>query len=97
MPKGYWIARVDDVEAYEEYIATHSEPFREFGARVVRAGAPSGPGNRSAVRNVVIEFPSYQDALDCWHAPDFVAARHLCSQPNADVIVVEGYAPPGGV
>jgi len=33
MPKGYWIARVDDVEAYKEYIATHSEPFREFGCK----------------------------------------------------------------
>ena len=99
MTKGYWIARVDvdDLQAYQAYIAANAEPFRQFGARfMVRGGRFENPEGTSRSRNVVIEFPSYQTALDCWNSPAYQAARALRLPPVAtgDVVIVEGWEPP---
>ena len=98
MPKGYWIVRVDiaDAEKYKAYIAANAEPFRQFGARfLVRAGRFENPEGKSRARNAVIEFPTYQAALDCWKSPGYQKAMKL-RQPvsTIDLIVIEGYDGP---
>ena len=98
MPKGYWIARVDvaDAEKYKLYIAANAKPLREFGAKfLVRAGRFENAEGASRSRNVVIEFPSYQAALDCWRSPDYQQALNL-RQPvsTADIVIIEGYEGP---
>lgn len=95
MAKGYWIGRVEvaDPERYKAYVAANAEPFRLFGARfLVRAGRFENPEGESRSRNVVIEFPSYQAALDCWNSPQYQAAIKL-RQPvsSGDLVIVEGY------
>jgi uncharacterized protein (DUF1330 family) len=95
MPKGYWIAHVDvaDPERYENYRAANAEPFRKYGARfLVRSGRFERVEGSGRSRNVVIEFPSYQAALDCWHSPEYQHALTL-RQPvsTADLIILEGY------
>lgn len=98
MSKGYWIARVDvaDVEQYKVYIAANAEPFRQHGARfLVRAGRFENPEGASRSRNVVIEFPSYQAALDCWHSPEYQAAVKLrLPAATSDLVIIEGYEGP---
>jgi uncharacterized protein (DUF1330 family) len=98
MAKGYWIARVDvnDEEGYKPYAAANPAIFKKFGGRfVVRAGRFEGVEGQSRARNVVIEFPSYEDALACYRSPEYqrnIAVR----QPHsiADIIVIEGYDGP---
>jgi len=98
MPKGYWIARVDvtDPEQYKAYIAANAAPLRRFGARfLVRAGRFENPEGASRSRNVVIEFPSYQAALDCWHSADYQEAVKLrLPVSTVDMVVIEGYDGP---
>ncbi len=101
MANGYWVARVDvaDAEAYKRYVAANAAPLAEFGGRfVVRGGRFENPEGASRSRNVVIEFPSYQAALDCWKSPAYQAAIELRRPPVAtcDLVIVEGYdgAPP---
>jgi uncharacterized protein (DUF1330 family) len=98
MPKGYWIVRVDirDPEKYKEYIAANAEPFRKHGARfLVRAGRFENPEGASRARNAVIEFPSYQAALDCWKSPEYQAAMKLRTPVStADIVIIEGYENP---
>ncbi|MEJ8849769.1 DUF1330 domain-containing protein [Variovorax rhizosphaerae] len=98
MPKGYWIARVDvsDPEQYKAYIAANAEPFRKYGAHfLVRAGAFENPEGISRSRNVVIEFPSHQAALDCWKSPEYQAAMKLrTSVSTIDLVIIEGYEGP---
>jgi uncharacterized protein (DUF1330 family) len=95
MAKGYWIARLDvsDVEQYKAYVAANAKPFREYGARfVVRGGRFETPEGTSRSRNVVLEFPSYQAALDCWHSADYQAAIKLRAPVSSiDLIIIEGY------
>ncbi len=98
MPKGYWIAHVDvaDLETYKAYVAANAKPLNQFGARfLARGGTHQGLEGSSRSRNVVIEFPSYQAALDCWHSPDYQAAIKLrLPVSTAEVVVVEGYDGP---
>jgi uncharacterized protein (DUF1330 family) len=98
MPKGYWIVRVDvgDPERYKAYLAANAHPFKKYGARfLVRAGRFENPEGSSRARNVVIEFPSYQAALDCWRSPEYQEALKL-RQPvsTGDLVIIEGYDGP---
>jgi uncharacterized protein (DUF1330 family) len=98
MAKGYWIARVDidDMEQYKRYIVANAEPFRKFGARfLVRSGQHQVAEGSARTRNVVLEFPSYQAAVDCWHSPEYQAAMKLrVDVSKADMVIIEGYDGP---
>ncbi|MGZ5894022.1 MAG: DUF1330 domain-containing protein [Caldimonas sp.] len=98
MAKGYWIARVDvaDAEAYKAYVAANAAPLAAYGARfLVRAGRFENPEGASRTRNVVIEFPSYQAALDCYRSPGYQAAVQIrLPVSTVDMVVIEGYDGP---
>ena len=98
MPKGYWIVRVDidDPEQYKKYIAANGEPLKKYGAKfLVRAGKSQTVEGTARARNAVIEFPSYQAALDCWHDPLYQQAMtHRTAVSSADLLVIEGYDGP---
>ena len=98
MAKGYWIGRVDvnNDEGYKPYAAANPAIFKKFGGRfVVRGGKFEAPEGSARKRNVVIEFPSYQAALDCYNSPEYQANIKV-RQPhsNADIIIIEGYDGP---
>lgn len=94
MAKGYWIAHVDvrDRERYQAYVAGAASAFKAFGARfMVRGGEYTGLEGTARARNVVIEFPTYQAALDCYHSPDYQAAKRIRQEvADADLVIVEG-------
>jgi uncharacterized protein (DUF1330 family) len=98
MAKGYWIVRVDirDMEQYKSYMAANAAPFRKYGARfLVRGGRFETLEGTGRERNAVIEFPSYQAAVDCWHSPEYQAAIRLREPVStADLVIVEGYDGP---
>ena len=98
MPKGYWVARidVDDMDAYKAYVAANAQPFAQYGARfLVRAGPFQAPEGTHRSRNVVIEFPTYQAALDCYQSAAYQAAIQLrLPVSNGDLVIVEGYEGP---
>lgn len=98
MPKGYWIIHVDvtDPEKYKAYLAANVEPFKKYGARfLVRAGRFENPEGTCRARNVVIEFPSYQAAIECWHSPEYQRALRLRRPVSTgDLIIIEGYDGP---
>ncbi|WP_439574163.1 DUF1330 domain-containing protein [Phreatobacter sp.] len=98
MPKGYWIARVDvrDAESYKNYVAKNGIAFAKFGGRfLVRGGTFEPVVGSSRSRNVVIEFPSYEQALACWNSPEYRDARaEQKGGADMDAIVIEGYEGP---
>ena len=96
MAKGYWMAHGDvaDTTAYQHYVAANAKPFRDYGARfLVRGGQAQVTEGTSRKRHVILEFPSYQAALDCWNSADYQAAIQLRLPPVAllDLVIVEGY------
>jgi uncharacterized protein (DUF1330 family) len=94
MPKGYWIAHVDvnDPDIYKAYISGAAPAFKEYGARfLVRGGRFHSAEGTACARNVVIEFPSYQAALDCYNSPAYQAAKaHRIAASTGSVLIVEG-------
>ena len=78
--KGYWIGHVDvtDADGYKPYTVANAIPFGKFGARfVVRGGRHEVVEGKQRSRNVVMEFPSYQAAIACYHSPDYQAAKAM--------------------
>ena len=98
MAKGYWISRVDvtDPEQYKAYIAANALPLKNFGARfLVRSGRFENPEGASRPRNVVIEFPSYEAALDCYKSLEYQEALKLrLAISTMDLVIIEGYDGP---
>ena len=72
------------------------ESGKVIGARfVVRAGRSQTVEGTSRSRNVVLEFPSYEAAVECWHSPEYAAALALRRPVStADVLIIEGYDGP---
>ena len=98
MAKGYWIVRVDirDPEQYKLYVAANAKPFAKYGARfLVRAGKYEAVEGSARTRNAVIEFASYEAALECWKSAEYQEVMKLrTGVSTADVVVIEGYEGP---
>lgn len=94
MPKGYWIARVDvrDPERYKDYVSTARPAFEKYGANfLARGGEAHQLEGDMRARNVVIEFPSVQAALDCYNSEQYQkAAKIRQSVADAEMMIVEG-------
>ncbi len=98
MTKGYWVVRIDvtDPAKYEAYQAVVDGPLRKYGGRfLVRGGAFETKEGGARKRNVVVEFPSYQAAHDCYVSPEYQAAvAKRRGGADFDLIVVDGYDGP---
>lgn len=94
MPKGYWIAHVDvrEPERYKDYVSTAKPAFERFGARfLARGGASQAMEGAGRARNVVIEFPSMQAALDCYNSAEYQAAKGIrVTVADGEITIVEG-------
>ncbi|WP_420584363.1 DUF1330 domain-containing protein [Ruegeria sp.] len=95
MAKGYWVAHVDvdDMERYKDYIAANAAPFAEYGAKfLVRGGERVEKEGQARARTVVIEFPSYEQALACYDSEQYQKAKAY-RDPVAmgDLVIIQGY------
>jgi uncharacterized protein (DUF1330 family) len=98
MPKGYWVANVDvsNPESYKKYVAANAVPFKKYGARfLTRGGNAEIVEGKFRSRVVLIEFPDYQAALDCYRSAEYSgASKHRVGASVADIVVLEGYDGP---
>jgi len=98
MNKGYWILRVDveNLEQFQKYAELASPALKNYDANfLVRAGKSECVEGETRLRNTVIEFPSYQQALDCWNSPEYQKAIEIRkSATTVDLVIIEGYDGP---
>lgn len=94
MPKAYWIAHVTvtDPEPYAIYAAGATAAFGKYNGKVLARGGEfrqmEGDGHP---RNVVVEFPSMQAALECYNSPEYQEAKtHRKGAGIANIVFVEG-------
>ncbi len=95
MPKAYWIARVDlngDPETYKKYVETAKPAFERHKAKfLARGGRTEVLEGKARSRNVIIEFPSMEEALACYNSSEYTAARAIRqSVSEGDFLLVEG-------
>jgi len=95
--KGYWIGHVDvtDPEGYKAYMTADMVPFGKFAGRfLVRGGEREVVEGKVRARTVVLEFPSYRAALDCYRSADYQAAAALRKgKAQLDLLIIEGCEP----
>jgi uncharacterized protein (DUF1330 family) len=67
--------------------------FEKYGARfLIRGGEFELREGQARSRNVVIEFPSYQAAKDCYDSPEYQHAKAFRTPVSeGDIIIIEGY------
>ncbi len=92
--KGYWVAHVTvtNADQYQQYIEGSGVAFKKYKAKIlVRGGQHTILEGNGHARNVIIEFPSYQDALDCYNSPEYQMAKEKRRDAGiADILIVEG-------
>lgn len=92
--KGYWIIRVDitQPEIFTDYASRTGPALDAFGGRfLVRAGRSQIAEGSARSRNSVIEFPSYQAALDCYYSAQYQALVQVrAGACEMDILVIEG-------
>jgi uncharacterized protein (DUF1330 family) len=94
MPKGYVIARVTvtDPDQYAVYAKMATEAIRKYGGKpLVRGGRCEAVEGEGRPRNVVLEFESYERALEYFHSPEYQAAKREREHAGTgEFVVVEG-------
>jgi len=94
MPKGYWIGHVDILspEPYAEYARLAKEAVHSYGGRyLVRRGEHKIPEGKWRSIHVMIEFDSYQRALECYASTEYqTAKRHREGAAEAELLIIEG-------
>ncbi|HEY4802717.1 MAG TPA: DUF1330 domain-containing protein [Paraburkholderia sp.] len=90
----YWIAHVNvlDPVKYKDYTDIAPQAFKKFGAVfLARGGASQVLEGEPFQRHVVIQFPDMQTALDCYHSPEYEAAKaRRDGYCVAQIAIVEG-------
>ena len=78
--------------ATPDYITTAKPAFERYNAKfLVRGGETHQLEGDGRTRNVVVEFASVQDALDCYNSPEYQAAKAIrLTVSTADMMIVEG-------
>jgi uncharacterized protein (DUF1330 family) len=94
MPKGYFIARitVTNPDQYAVYAKMAGEAIRKYGGKpLVRGGRFEPMEGDARPRNVVLEFESFERAVEYYNSPEYQAAKKERESAGiADMVVVEG-------
>lgn len=93
------------MDTYRKYATSNGGAIRKYGGRFTVRGGRASPGfpsdSRYEVthdtfkdRHVVLEFPTYEDALACYRSSEYQeAAKFRDLGGDVDVIVIEGFDP----
>lgn len=94
MPKGYIIGHitVNDPEAYKEYVEKDTPILQGLGGQfIVRGGQNEVMEGATEDRHVVIEFPSYEQALAAYNDPEYQEVMKIRQRTaTSTILVVEG-------
>ena len=92
--KGYWIARYDvrDPTEYKRYVEAGAAAFKEHEALFLARGGPhEAMEGQARGRNVLVEFPSVQHALDCYRSDTYQKAReYRLPVSTGEIVIVAG-------
>ena len=95
---GYWLVKgtVVDEAAYQEYVRLWKPIADRYSVRMIAGGgAHDTREGADFARVLIIEFPSYEQAVACYDDPDYrEAMKHALAaydpgQPR-ELVIVEG-------
>tara|TARA_Y100000996_G_C22366635_1_gene579225 strand:+ start:353 stop:640 length:288 start_codon:yes stop_codon:yes gene_type:complete len=93
--KAYWIAvykglkNVNNLQSYAEKATIAIKKYN--GKFLVRGGKTETLEGTPSPRTVLIEFPSIEDALNCYNSPEYQDAKKFAKEEfNRHIQIVEG-------
>ena len=92
---GYWIVRANairDQDAMEEYKKLFPDIAKRYQGKILASmGQHQTVEGEDRPRNLILEFPTYQHALDCYNDPDYaVAMEFMLKACDRELVIVEG-------
>ncbi|WP_371764811.1 DUF1330 domain-containing protein [Massilia sp.] len=93
--KGYWVIQCQDITdpaAMQEYADAWGAIAAEFGAAVIAGGGQLEVAEgATATRVLIVAFPSFRLAQDCYHSKQYQRAKIAALQAMArSLSIVEG-------
>ena len=93
--KGYWVAKanVNSQEKQQNYGKLAEAVLKKFNGKfLIRGGRQETKEGEEYMRNVVVEFPSYKEAIDAYESKEYQdALKVLDGGADRLYAVVEGY------
>jgi uncharacterized protein (DUF1330 family) len=85
-------AEVTDPDEYEHFKTAAAEAIEDHGGKyLVRGGVSTSLEGDFGSRVILVEFPSYDDALVFYHSEAYQAARDIrLRSAKASVLVMDG-------
>lgn len=92
--KGYWIVRchVYDQKEFLKYVEISQSIVEKFkGSFLIRGGKQLEKESTGYERTVVVEFPDFNTAKECYESSEYqTALGHINNSANRTVAIVEG-------
>lgn len=88
---GMWIAHVEvkDPERYADYVNGASRVIPAFdGEFIVRGGRFEQREGRDYARNVVVRFPTYERAIECYESDDYQEILAIAHEASERIFVI---------
>ena len=94
MSKGYWVVRANiiDAEEYLKYVQIATDIIAKYnGHFLIRGGDQIEFEESGFERTVVVEFNSFEDALECYKSTDYQSAlKFVKNSSKRYVSIVKG-------
>ena len=95
MSKGIWIAvyeKIENIETLKKYAAKATVAIGKYSGKfLVRGGKNiTLEGNRSP-RTVIVEFPTFEDAKECYNSDEYQEAHNILKgSVKRNLQIIEG-------
>jgi len=94
MSKSYWVVRanISDAEEYSKYVQIATDIIAKYnGHFLIRGGDQIEFEESGFERTVVVEFNSFEDALECYKSNDYQSAlKFVKNSSKRYVSIVKG-------
>ena len=94
MSKGYWVVRanISDAEEYSKYVQVATDIIAKYnGHFLIRGGDQIEFEESGFERTVVVQFNSFEDALECYKSTDYQSAlKFVKNSSKRYVSIVKG-------
>lgn len=94
MAKGYWVLHIDvtDPAGFKDYAAAANVVFADYQPTfLVGGGAYEAPEGNLKSRHVVLEFETYEKAIECYNSDAYQKAVRLREPVSScDMVILEG-------
>jgi uncharacterized protein (DUF1330 family) len=100
--RAYWIAhaKIIDAATYKKYTDRVPDIISRYGGKVLARGGRYRimEGPEEFERHIVIEFPTFEQAVACFESPEYrdAAAFRRSGAGVVENVIVEGVVPESG-